>query len=217
MTKVPSPRRWYRLIWPVTAVGIVLYVILHASPHHLLSSVATLSEIVVEIGITCFIGCILEYRSWLRFVSGLAAPLMRLGRLPPICASAFMSAVVSGNVAAIMLADHCRDGKITRREMIFGSLCNNTPSMISFSLGIMLPVIGAIGLAGVVYYGITYGISMVMMLVFLLLARWTVGQVRSEASAAATAAVACDWRTAITKAGKRTLELLKRVMLVTAP
>ena len=219
MTKLVPGRNyfWRRMIWPVIAVGIIIYVTVHMPLRALLGSLGTLAEIVIEVGLTCFLGAILEYRSWLRFVSFLAAPLIGFARLPSVCASAFMSAMVSGSAAGMMLAEQCRAGKIPRREMIFAGLSNATPSMISFSLGMTLPVIGAIGLAGAIYYGITYSLAVVLMLGFLLAARLTAGTASVGPAMAMVHPPAEDWNSALRKSCRRTGGLLWRVLLVTAP
>ncbi|MDD3119030.1 MAG: hypothetical protein PHQ27_07625 [Victivallales bacterium] len=221
MTEAKKRHRPSRRLWPLVAALICGGVALNSTWRELGRSVITLLQILFEVGLACFIGSILEYRSWLRFISFLAAPLTRYGRLPAGCAAAFVTAVVSGNAAAMMLAEQRRAATLSRREMIFGALCLNAPAMISFSLTMMFPVVGTIGIAGAIYYGITYAISLAMLLLFLLAARISAPQAATTTTAAATAVpttLPCyDWPTALRKAGRRTMVLLGRVMLITAP
>jgi hypothetical protein len=125
------------------------------------------------VALACFAAAVFERRSWLGFVTRAAGPLIKLGRLPAACASAFSASFVSGSVAGLMLSDSRKQELVTRKQMILCAVCCSAPASLTFSLTAMFPVIAAIGTAGALYYAVTHGISAVLTVTFLLLLRRT--------------------------------------------
>lgn len=180
------------------------------------STLLSLTEIIAGVGAICVVAGILEFRCWLHRIAKLARPLMRLSRLPEECAPAFVASFASGTVAGVMLADSRKEGKITRREMILGALCNSIPPLFLFSGYLSLPVIGILGWTGVLYFGITFSVMAAALLIFLLAARRLCGgtaatQWNSER------AEPLPWNEVRRKVLRRTRDFLKRLLLLTVP
>ena len=183
-----------------------------ALPRTLLS----LTGIIAGVCAICVVAGVLEYRCWLHRIAKLARPLMRFSRLPGECALAFVASFASGNVAALMLAEKRNEGKITRREMISGALCNSIPPLFMFTGYLSLPVVGILGWAGVLYFAVTFAVMGVALLIFLVAARLLAAGGAAEWVETA-AASPLPWREVRRKVQARTQGFLRRLLLLTVP
>lgn len=179
-------------------------------------TLASLAEIIAGVSAICVVAGVLEYRCWLHRIAKLARPLMRFSRLPGECALAFVASFASGNVAALMLAEKRSEGKITRREMILGALCNSVPPLFMFTGYLSLPVVGILGWAGVFYFGISFAVMGLALLIFLVAARLLAAGGAAEWVEEAAAAP-LPWREVRKKVLARTLGFLRRLLLLTVP
>ncbi len=214
MTKKP-PRKTWRMFM------LALSLIATASALWLLPWVAlprvfvSLAGIIAGVCAICVIAGVLEFRCWLHRVAKLARPLMRFSRLPEPCALAFVSSFASGTVAGVMLAENRNAGRISRREMILGALCNSVPPLFMFTGYLALPVIGILGWVGAAYFGISFAIMGMTLLIFLFFSRALArgaGEIRTEAVAQPS-----PWREVWDKVRKRTFAFLQRLLLLTVP
>lgn len=175
----------------------------------------SLTGIIAGVCAICVVAGILEYRCWLHRVAKLARPLMRFSRLPGECALAFVASFASGNVAALMLAEKRSEGKITRREMILGALCNSIPPLFMFTGYLSLPVAGILGWAGVLYFAVTFSVMGAALLIFLVASRLLVEGRAAEWEAFSASPL--PWRTVRQKVLIRTRGFLRRLLLLTVP
>lgn len=172
-------------------------------------------RLLLVVGLGCFIGAIFEYRNWLKTATWLAKPLIKLGRFPEICGSAFLTAFVSNAAANSMIAGAHADGKITRREMILSGIANAYPAKLSHSMRIMLPVIFALGLPAILYFALQFTGGLLRTIVFLI-----VGRTKNTAEisvAIAPEEKTISWKATFQKAWKRTRKVMLRVTLITVP
>lgn len=172
-------------------------------------------RLLLVVGLGCYLGAIFEYRNWLKTASWLAKPLIKLGRFPEICGSAFLTAFVSNPAANSMIAGAYQDGKITRREMILSGIANSFPAKLSHSVRIMLPVILALGLPAILYFGLQFTGGLLRTIVILIIGRTKNAAEISEAIAPETKEL--TWKETCKKAWKRTRKVMLRVALVTIP
>ena len=129
-----------KLFWVILSISATVAAVWLTPWAALPRTLLSLTGIVAGVCAICVVAGVLEYRCWLHRIAKLARPLMRFSRLPGECALAFVASFASGNVAALMLAEKRNEGKITRREMILGALCNSIPPL--FMTG--RPVLGVI-------------------------------------------------------------------------
>jgi len=172
-------------------------------------------RLLLVIGLGCFIGAIFEYRNLLKTASWLAKPLIKLGRFPEICGSAFLTAFISNPAANSMIAGAHADGRITRREMILSGIANSYPAKVSHSMRIMFPVVFALGLPGLLYFSLQFTGGLIRTIIILLIGR-------SKNAAAVSEAVALEqtvlpWKETIKKSWKRTGKVMFRVVFITVP
>ena len=116
-------------------------------------------KLLIMVSIGCFIGTIFECRNWMKTAAFLAKPLIRLGRLPDICGTAFLTAFVSNPAANSMIAAAYADKKITRRDMILNGIANSYAAKVSHSMRISFALVSAFGtawLAGIAYFAIQF-------------------------------------------------------------
>ena len=197
----------------VTATaGAVFCSVPAALPH----AFASLAGIIAAVLAICVVTGILEFRCWLHRIATTAGPLMRLSRLPEPCVLAFVASFASGNVAALMLADGRREGRVTRREMIAGALCCSVPPVFMFTGCLALPVIGILGWAGALYFAVSFGTMALALLLFLLAARMLSGR-GGGGMRSVEAVLPLPWSEVRRRVAKRTLGFLVRLLLLTVP
>lgn len=172
-------------------------------------------RLLLVVGLGCYLGAIFEYRNWLKTASWLAKPLVKLGRLPEMCGSAFLTAFVSNAAANSMIAGAHSDGKITRREMILGGIANSYPTKLSHSIRVMFPIIFALGLPAVIYFALNFTGGLIRTIIILLLGRSK--HKGSISEAVAPEAKEYTWKETFKLAWKRTRKVMLRVVMITVP
>lgn len=172
-------------------------------------------RLLLVVGLGCFFGAIFEYRNWLKTASWLAKPLIKLGRFPEICGSAFLTAFVSNPAANSMIAGARADGKITRREMILSGIANSYPAKLSHSMRILFPVVFALGLPAILYFALQFSGGLIRTIIILLIGRTKNTAEISEAIAPEQKVI--SWKETFQKAWKRTRKVMLRVILITIP
>ena len=142
-------------------------------PGTLGANLNTVLHILVEVGALTLAAAVLEARGLLRRIGIVFAPLVRFSRLPASVAAAMTAALASGSAAALMLADAREEGKLGRRDMIYGALACSPVSIFMFNLTVMFPVLAILKTAGMWYYLASYLSLAAMLLCVLCAARLT--------------------------------------------
>jgi hypothetical protein len=158
-------------LWLAVAFSIILYLVVNADFATMKKGLISLLRLFILVGAASFIGAIIEYKTWTRFILFIASPVTRFGRLPSISAASFITALFSQNAANTLIANSYRDGNMSHREMFISALCNAFPAMVSHSFRILFPLLTLIGIAAVWYYAFTFGVGILMTFSFLLISR----------------------------------------------
>jgi hypothetical protein len=206
------------ILWIIAAVIIVIYILGDLNSKIVHRTIWSLTKLISLVVTACFLGSIFEYKAWYRFASFIASPLVRYGRLPKISGTSFLVALFSNPAANTIIASSYAEGKITRREMFISGLCNSYTAMVSHSLRILFPLIGAIGLAAIYYYSITFGIGLLMTLIFL-----TYSRIKSSNKYSGSIDLKVinrnqlSWNAILKKSLKRTGKVFIRMLVMTVP
>ena len=108
------------------------------------------------VGLGALLGSLIEGRRWYRFLASSLGRLTSMARLPHIVGLALPTALVSCPAADSMLvASHAR-GEIGRGALIAGGMINSYLAHVSHSMRVLYPVVAAIGLPGLLYFGIQF-------------------------------------------------------------
>ena len=150
-----------------------------------------LLELALVITVGILIGQILEVAGWIRVLSVLAWPLIRLGRLPRAAAPAFIMAFQSGAVANSMLVSYRDEGTLNNRHLYTSVLVVSCISLFAHLPTFIVPLGLAFGwmatgaLFSVRLAAIAIEIVLVLMVSAWLSRRWN--ENREEFTAPATA------------------------------
>ena len=220
-------------LWLITAVGIIVFLIINGDPTLWQRGLPRLFKMFLLVGIASFIGAIIEYRAWTRFIAFIALPIIKFGRLPSISAVSFITALFSQNAANTLISNSCQEGNMSHRQMFISALCNSFPAMVSHSLRILFPLLSLIGMAGVWYYSFTFGVGAAMTALFLLISRVLTSREEKhnkqpepeneieDSTAASTIdkriADRYSWNEVVKKSFKRTYRTLLRLLYITVP
>jgi hypothetical protein len=174
-------------------------------------------RIVVAVSLGTAFASVLQYKGWIKYFSFIVKPFFKFGKLPSICGTAFLTALLSNQAAAAMIADARREGKITRKEMISGGIINSFPahmSHLSRTFFVIIPLLGSIA---VVYIIISFLIALIRTIIVLIFTRKTAHPDFKDFTYIETKKVNLTWSEIWTKTLKRILRVLKRVLYVYAP
>ena len=216
-----QPAKWQKYgkwTWWVLAAACTIYIFCVADGKTLFKTSKSFLKLTVYVGVACYIGAIFEYKAWSRFASFLATPLIKFGKLPKVCGIAFLTALFSNHAANSMITGSYSAKRITRTEMMISALCNSYCAMVSHSMRIFFPLFGAIGMASVAYYSITFSTGLLMTIAFLLIARF-----RKEISIDEDSHISVkkqkklSWKEVLFKSWKRTRGLILRVITISGP
>ena len=171
--------------------------------------------ICVSIGV--FVGSLLDSMGWLRQLSFLAAPLRRVGGLPPQCYTAFITAFASPRAANGILSGAYDQELISRRQMIAGALVNTFPNSLSHVRIMAFAIIPLAGYAGAAYVCFQMLVGVGCSLAAVVGVRIFVG---AGGEAGEEGEVSCSklgFREAVRKAYKHARKVLLRIVVVTVP
>jgi len=118
-------------------------------------------RLIVAVTLGIYLGTLLEATPLARWAGWLARPFMHWGRLPSVCATAFVTSFISPRTANTLLAGSHSSGQLSRRHMILGALANTFPASfvhIRTTLFILIPLLGAAG-AGYILFQIASGLT----------------------------------------------------------
>jgi hypothetical protein len=173
-------------------------------------------QLAVYITLGIVLGWALEALGLVRRLGRMAAPVTRAAGLPPVCATAFVTAFVSAKAAGGMLSAAHANGEISRRSLILGAVANSFPSAL-MHLRISGPVIVAtLGAAGIAYVSFTVFNALLVLGVVLVAGHLmpdSGATVQAAGEAQDTDVLRVDWRVA----WRRWCRLLPRVLLVAVP
>ncbi|MGD8251019.1 MAG: nucleoside recognition protein [Desulfobacterales bacterium] len=116
-------------------------------------------------------GQTIEMMGWTRSLAALARPLFRFSRLGDRCGASFTAAWFSGVAANAMLYDFYRDGTINRRQLYLTNLVNQLPSYFLHLPTTVFIVLPLTGIAGALYFLLTFLAAVLRTAVFLVLGR----------------------------------------------
>ena len=127
-----------------------------------------LFRLMMFITVGLLIGQIIEATGWTRTLAVLARPLFRFGNLGNQCSAAFTTAFFSGVTANALLLDFLREAKITRKQLYLSNFINQLPAYFLHLPTTFFIVIPLTGLAGVLYFLITFLAVLFRTILFLL-------------------------------------------------
>lgn len=165
-------------------------------------------------GISCFLGAIFEMRNWVRWASFAAKPLIKYSRLPDICGTAFLTAILSNNAANSMISGAHEDKTITHREMLLAALANSFPTKVYHNLKVVY-LIPLLGMAGFIYFGVQFLSGFIRTFIVLTIAR--LGSDKISDSLQEKEYKVLPWKETIVKARKRTARLLTKILKIAIP
>jgi hypothetical protein len=127
-----------------------------------------LIRLIVFITLGLLIGQYIELSGLTKKLSILARPLFRFGRLGDRCGSAFTMAFISGVAANGMLLEFYQDGKISRQQIYLTNFVNHLPVYFLHLPTTVFIVLPLTGLAGMIYFMITFLATLFRVFLFLL-------------------------------------------------
>lgn len=108
------------------------------------------------VGLGALLGSLIEGRRWYRFLASSLGRLTRAARLPHIVGLALPTALVSCPAADSMLVASHAKGEIGKAALIAGGMINSYLAHVSHSMRVLYPVVAAIGLPGLCFFGIQF-------------------------------------------------------------
>ena len=174
----------------------------------------TFGRLFAIVGIAAFCGGLMEARQWHMVLALLMGRLTRMARLPEIVGLAMPTALCSNAAANSILVSSHAEGQIRTSALIAGGMMNSYLAYISHSIRVMFPVIGAIGLPGVLYFGMQFTGGFLVLLCILLWNRWYVSRHGESPCATESGSTSqpLAWPHAISKAAIRSFSLLFRMV-----
>lgn len=179
----------------------------------------TFGRLFTVVGIAAFLGGLVEARRWHMVLARVMGRLTSRARLPEIVGLAMPTALCSNAAANSILVNSHAAGHIQTSALIAGGMMNSYLAYISHSIRVMLPVIAAIGLPGVLYFGMQFTGGLLVLFGVMLWNCWYVSR-HDDAPSAPMAAVVEPpraWPDAISVAAVRSLSLLFRMVCMTVP
>lgn len=221
------PAPWtepWRLLWLAAALGLSVWLIVHmpgkSAPalQKLLTRASQLSDLFGMVGVAAFLGGIMEQRRWHLVLSHILGCLAKFARLPAVVGLAMPTALVSNPAANSLLVSSHEDGTLDRSALIAGGMVNSYLAYVSHSLRVMYPVVGAVGMAGMYYFGAQFGSGLLVVLGVMLWHRLCTPDVPQESFALPEGSPPLpSWPDACGKAFVRAASLLFRMLCVTLP
>lgn len=177
-----APKAKYRhLCVSVTASVLVLVfglVYLDAVTSEILTRrlVFPLTRLIFFISVGLLAGQAIETLGWTSQVAVLARPFFRFSRMGDQCSAAFTTAFLSGAAANAMLLDFYQEGKITKPQLFLSNYLNQFPAFFLHLPTTMFIVLPLTGLAGALYFLLTFLATLLRTLVFLVFGRVYLGR-----------------------------------------
>lgn len=161
---------------------------------------------------------LLEALRWTRHMARFAAPLARAAHLREVAGASFSLAFVSPAAANALLSESHNRGELSGNELMLANLFNSLPAYLVHTPTIFLLTWPVLGMPAVVYVGLTLLAAMGRTGFTVFLSRWLLPPAPSGCVACnGTKETGTTWSTALTKAWKRFLRRLPKLVFFTAP
>ncbi len=141
-----------------------------------------LLRLLLFIGIGLVVAQAIEYMGWTKKLAITARPLFRFANLGDRCGAVFSTAFFSGVAANAMLVDFFNDGKLSRRQVFLTNFINQFPAYLLHLPTTFFIVLPLTGMAGVLYFALTFLALAVRVILFALYGRFFVKEVESSES-----------------------------------
>ena len=222
MKKKPSPiMNFFKYSFLTVSFTIALFLIYQVDSLPFIFKISIrFSKLLIMVAIACFVGSLLELRSWNKFINFIALPFIKFGRLPELSGTSFITAIVSNNAAGSMIASSFSAGKMSRLQLWTSAVCNSYIAMVSHSLRIAIPFIATLGITGIIYYSITFGCGLIICLIFLILSRNNTPKQTNENikfNNDNKMTKLTSWPKILKLSFSRTIKMICRLLLITAP
>ncbi|MFW6082036.1 MAG: nucleoside recognition protein, partial [Desulfosalsimonas sp.] len=120
------------------------------------------------IGVGLAAAQVIEARGWTRRLGAVAGPMFSYANLGRRCSAVFSTAFFSGVAANSMLVDFYNDQKITRHQMFLTNFINQLPAYFLHLPTTFFIVVPLTKTAGLIYFGLTFGATLLRTVVFVL-------------------------------------------------
>jgi hypothetical protein len=127
-----------------------------------------LTRLMLLITIGLLVGQVIEATGWTKALAVLARPMFRFGHLGNHCSAAFTAAFFSGVSSNAMLLDFLQEGKISRTQLYLANFINQLPAFFLHLPTTFFIVIPLTGLAGGLYFLITFLAVVLRTIMFLI-------------------------------------------------
>lgn len=187
----------------------------------ILARLPQIGSLIGLVALAAFIGGIAEIFRFHFALGKLFGGLARWAHLPEIISLSIPTALYSNAAANGMLVSSHAEGKITHSNLIAGGMMNSYLSFVSHSLRVAYPVIGAVGLPAICYFGWQMGFGFLFIAGVLFLHRRKSPAAVPEAAASGEAPAAGrpspEWRKSLRQTCLRVLDLVFRMLCLTVP
>lgn len=187
----------------------------------ILARLPQIGSLIGLVALAAFIGGIAEIFRFHFALGKLFGGLARWARLPEIISLSIPTALYSNAAANGMLVSSHAEGKITHSNLIAGGMVNSYLSFVSHSLRVAYPVIGAVGLPAICYFGWQMGFGFLFIAGVLFLHRRkspaAVPEGAPSGDAPAAGRPSPDWRQSLNQTCLRVLALVFRMLCLTVP
>lgn len=187
----------------------------------ILARLPQIGSLIGLVAVAAFIGGIAEIFRFHLALGRLFGGLARWARLPEIISLSIPTALYSNAAANGMLVSSHAEGKITHSNLIAGGMVNSYLSFVSHSLRVAYPVIGAVGLPAICYFGWQMGFGFLFIAgVLFLHRRRSPPAVPEEAPSGNTPAAghaSPEWSQSLRRTCLRVLALVFRMLCLTVP
>lgn len=211
----------YIYIWYACVIVFIVYLCFNIPSQSWLLSILNISiSLILTTSVASFIGSIIEDRNWTNFISFLVKPIVSWAGLPAISATSMLTSFFSAVTANAMLVSSFNNKELSRAQMRLSAMCNSYMNYIYHSLRILYPIVAAIGLVGLMYFGLLF-LTGFMVLIF------AIFYFKKKNTACQTIAFTGEilknkqkdtsWKKSISKSIKRTRALVKRMLLIAIP
>lgn len=187
----------------------------------ILARLPQIGSLIGLVALAAFIGGIAEIFRFHFALGKLFGGLARWAHLPEIISLSIPTALYSNAAANGMLVSSHAEGKITHSNLIAGGMMNSYLSFVSHSLRVAYPVIGAVGLPAICYFGWQMGFGFLFIAGVLFLHRRkspaAVPQAAASGEAPAAGRPSPEWRKSLRQTCLRVLALVFRMLCLTVP
>ena len=142
-----------------------------------------LARLIFFISIGLLAGQTIEALGWTREVAVLARPFFRFSKMGIHCSAAFTTAFLSGAAANAMLLDFYEEKKISKLQLFLSNYLNQFPAFFLHLPTTMFIVLPLTGMAGALYFLLTFLATLLRTILFLLFGHFYLGSASGKAHA----------------------------------